>query len=169
MKSIASFLAVGLTLVAVSAFSDDASFYEKLAEAGMAEVMAGQIAQTKGTSGEVREFGALMVEHHGAANKQLADLAKSKNVKLPDAIGAENREALKALQAKEGPRFDSTYLAEQVKAHEEAVQLLKSEIASGTDPEAKAFAQEMLPTVESHLSKAYHLTGQDAKAKTTPN
>ena len=169
MKSIATFLAVGLTLVAVSAFSDDASFYEKLADAGMAEVMAGKIAQAKGTSGEVREFGALMVEHHGAANKQLADLAKTKNVKLPEAIGAENQEALKALQAKEGPRFDSAYLAEQVKAHEEAVLLLKSEIASGTDPEAKAFAQEMLPTVESHLGKAYHLTGQDAKAKTTPN
>ncbi len=48
-----------------------------------------------------------------------------------------------------------------MKAHEEAVQLLKLEIAGSEDAETKAFAEQLLPTVESHLRDAYHLAGQD--------
>ena len=114
----------------------------------------------------MREFGAMMVEHHGEANRKLAKLAQAKGVTLPAAPSESQTEAMKALQAKEGARFDQAYLAEQVKAHEEAVQLLKGQIESGQDADAKAFASELLPTVESHLRKAYQLTGQ--KDKTAP-
>lgn len=53
-----------------------------------------------------------------------------------------------------------------VKGHEEMLQLLKTEIASGQDAAVKAFAQEMLPTVESHLKEARRLTGKEGAAST---
>ncbi len=164
MKTIATVLAVGLTAAALSAMSDDDAFLETLAQAGMAEVEAGKIAERQGISAEIREYGAMMVEHHGEANKKLAELAKSKGVALPATAGEDNLASIEALQSQEGARFDQAYVASQVKAHEEAAQLLKSEIANGQDPDAKAFAQELLPTVESHLKAAYHLAGQDERA-----
>jgi putative membrane protein len=55
------------------------------------------------------------------------------------------------LEVLSGGTFDKSYVEDQVKAHRETVELLKSEIATGQDPDAKAFAQKVLPTVESHL------------------
>ena len=75
----------------------------------------------------------------------------------------------KALQAKEGARFDAEYVAAMVKAHEETVSLLKSEIASGQDPATKALAQELLPTVQNHLNEAYKLAGKDDLSAPKPN
>ena len=164
MNTLATVVLVGLTAVAFSALSDEDAFMEKLAQAGMAEVAAGKMAESKGVSAEVREFGAMMVEHHSAANQKLEKLAITKGVTLPATAGEENLAAMKALQSNEGARFDQAYVASQVKAHEEAVELLKMEIAGSDDAETKAFAAQLLPTVESHLRDAYHLAGQDDRA-----
>ena len=160
MKLIASLIAAGLLSGAALAQADDASFYTKAAQGGMAEVMAGKLAARKATNGEVRDFGAMMAKDHGAANQKLADIAKSKGVKLPETAGEEHLAQYKSLQSQQGARFDAAYLDAQVKAHEETVQLLKSEISSGQDTEARAFAQEILPTVEAHLREAKRLTGK---------
>ena len=154
--------------MAFAAHAAEGDFFHKLAQGGKAEVEAGQLAKDKGTSAEVREFGAMMVDQHGATNQKLEELAKTKGIELPATASQAQLDAIKALQVKKGAQFDQEYLAEQVKAHEETVQLLKSEIASGQDPDAKAFAREILPTVESHLRKAYHLAGKDAIAEEMP-
>ena len=166
MKTVATFVALGLTLLAFSALSDDKSFIEKAAQGGMAEVEAGELAANKATNQEVRKFGMTMAKEHGAANKKLADLAKSKGIELPDSMGEKHMETLETLQATDGPRFDAKYMEDMVKGHEEMVQLLKDEIASGQDAAVKAFAQEMLPTVESHLKEARRLTGKQSAAST---
>ena len=72
------------------------------------------------------------------------------------------------LSGPESVAVNAAYLAEQVRAHENALRLLKSQIISGEDAELTAFAQELLPTVESHLRMAYQLTGQEKKVESTP-
>ena len=161
MNTVATVVLVSLTAVAFSALSDEDAFFEKLAQAGMAEVAAGKIAENKGVSAEVREYGAMMARDHAAANQKLEKLAITKGVMLPATAGEENLAAMKALQSMEGARFDPAYVASQIKAHEEAVQLLKMEIAASQDADTKAFAEQLLPTVESHLKEAYHLAGKD--------
>jgi putative membrane protein len=161
MNTFATVMLVSLTAVAFSALSDEDAFFERLAQAGMAEVAAGKIAENKGVSAEVREYGAMMVKHHAAANQKLEKLAITKGVTLPATAGEENLAAMKALQSMEGARFDPAYVAGQVKAHEKAVQLLKMEIAGSQDLDTKAFAEQLLPAVESQLKEAYHLAGKD--------
>ena len=58
------------------------------------------------------------------------------------------------LEVLSGHAFDSSYVTNQIKAHEDTVALLRKEIASGQDPDAKAFAQKVLPAVEGHLKAA---------------
>ena len=56
----------------------DQSFFNKAAEGGLAEVDAGKLAQSKGASKEVRDFGAMMVADHSKANEKLRGVAARK-------------------------------------------------------------------------------------------
>ena len=64
--------------------SPDSSFMKNAAEGGMSEVELGQLAQQKGNNPAVKDFGAMMVKDHSAANDKLKALAASKQVSLPD-------------------------------------------------------------------------------------
>lgn len=153
MKAMLIALLCSVPLVAVAADNPDESFYKKAAEAGMAEVHAGHMAQEHGSSPAVREFGAMMVKDHSMANDKLKKIAMANNVKLPDGPGMMNKMKEKKTDMKSGESFDKDYIKGQIKAHEDTVALLQKEIDTGKDPEAQAFAKETLPKVKAHLDK----------------
>ena len=142
-----------LIIASAAAFAaaPDASFYKTLAQGGIAEVEAGKLAQQKGADPKVKDFGAMMVKDHSAANEQLKALAAGKGIDLPGSSSTSQMAAKAKLEVLSGGTFDKSYVEDQVKAHRDTVELLKKEIATGQDPDAKAFAQKVLPTVESHL------------------
>jgi len=137
----------------------DASFYKHLAEGGIAEVDAGNLASAKATDPKVKDFGAMMVKDHTAANDKLKALADSKGIKLPTSASVGQMATEAKLKVLSGQTFDDSYIKGQVKAHQQTVALLKKEIASGQDADAKSFAQSILPTVRSHLNAANALAG----------
>ena len=153
MKLVLIALLGTLPLAAWAADNPDESFYKKAAEAGMAEVHAGQMAQEKGTSPAVKEFAAMMVKDHTEANKKLTRIAMAKNIDLPKGPGMMNTAKEKKADMKSGDSFDKEYIQQQIKAHEDTAALLQKEIDSGKDPEAQAFAKETLPKVKAHLAK----------------
>jgi putative membrane protein len=153
MKTLIALLLTSLPALALAQYSNpDKSFYEHAAQGGRVEVAAGKLAQKNGASQAVKDFGAMMVEDHSASNKKLKKLADSKSVKLPEPSLTQEAK-LKMLEMKSGSSFDKDYIESQVKAHKETLELLKKEIDSGKDADAKAFASEILPTVEAHLVK----------------
>lgn len=153
MRKVVTLLLMALPALALADSNPDQNFYEHLAQGGMAEVEAGKLAQQHGASQAVKDFGAMMVKDHSAANEKLKKLADSKSVKLPDGPSMTQKAKKQMLEMKSGSSFDKEYIEGQLKAHEETVDLLKKEIDSGKDADAKAFASEVLPTVEEHLAK----------------
>jgi putative membrane protein len=151
-SAVAALVAMGIGVARAN--SPDSSFYRSLAEGGNGEVALGRLAADRGASSRVKDFGAMMVKDHTAANEQLASLARSKDVSLPDGIGVRERTKETELKALSGSSFDKSYLTEQIKAHRATLELLKKEVDSGSDPDAKAFAEKVLPTVETHLAAA---------------
>jgi putative membrane protein len=146
------FFALMLALpMAAFAADPDASFYKHAAEGGLFEVQAGQIAQNKGNSQQVKDFGAMMVKDHSAANDKLQQLASSKSITLPTSPSVGQMAAKTKLDVLSGDTFDKSYVKGQVKAHQDTIALFRKEINSGQDPDAKAFATATLPTVRSHL------------------
>ena len=133
--------------------SPDQSFYKNLAEAGIAEVEAGKLAQSKGSSQAVKDFGAMMVKDHSAANDKLKTVASNSGTELPTTSSASQMAAKAKLEVLSGDSFDKAYIKNQVSAHRDTEALLKKEIASGQDTNAKAFATDVLPTVKGHLRK----------------
>jgi putative membrane protein len=156
MKRVLAFLALASAPMiwaplVTAADSPDSSFYKHAAEGGIAEVEAGNLAQQKSSNQKVMDFGAMMVKDHTAANEKLKTLAASKNISLPTSSSVGQMATKAKLEVLSGETFDKSYIKGQVKAHQETVALFRKEIASGQDPDAKAFAKETLPTVRSHL------------------
>jgi putative membrane protein len=140
--------------------SPDSSFYKSLAEGGIAEVRLGKLAQQKATDPGVRDFAAMMVKDHSAANAQLRTLASTKNIRLPKGPSVAARAKKAELEVLSGHTFDTSYVSSQIKAHEDTLALLQKEIDSGNDADARAFAQKVLPTVQAHLLAAEKLPTQ---------
>jgi putative membrane protein len=64
--------------------SEDTTFAQKAAEAGMKEVEHGKMAAQKASNAQVKAYANKLVKDHTKANKELTDIAKRKNITLPD-------------------------------------------------------------------------------------
>jgi putative membrane protein len=144
-------LTLALPMAAFSASNPDAAFYKRAAEGGIAEVEAGRLAQDKGSSQQVKDFGAMMIKDHSAANDKLQSIAATKDVTLPTSSSVGQMASKAKLEVLSGDTFDKSYVKGQVTAHRETVALFRKEISSGQDADAKAFAAATLPTVRAHL------------------
>ncbi len=151
--------------VAFGADDPDATFYKKAAESGIFEVDAGNQAQQKANKQAVKDFGAMMVKDHTAANDQLKTLAASKNISLPTSASVGQIAEKGKLDVLSGDTYDKSYITGQLKAHREAVALFKNEIASGQDADAKAFAQATLPALKHHLKAAQAIAAENGWSK----
>jgi putative membrane protein len=161
VKRLISCLIVLLPAIAWSAAkTPDHEFFKHAAEGGIAEVAAGNLAQSKGNSQAVKDFGAMMVKDHTDANAKLKSIAAGENVDLPSSASAVQMASKAKLEVLTGEAFDKAYIKNQVTAHEQTVSLFKKEIATGTDSQAKAFAKETLPTVQAHLRKIRDIAAQ---------
>lgn len=160
-------LMLGLPALALAASHPDASFYKNAAEGGIAEVEAGQLAQEKGNSQPVKDFGAMMVKDHSAANEKLKALASSKDITLPTSPSVGQMATKTKLNLLSGDTFDKSYVKGQISAHRQTIALFRKEMSSGRDADAKAFATATLPTVRSHL-KAITAIAADMGIKTKP-
>jgi putative membrane protein len=138
----------------------DKQFVMKAAQGGMAEVMLGQIAASKGTSADVRNFGNRMVSDHGKANDELKQLAQNKGLALPAEADKESRKFADRLAKVGGKDFDKEYINDMVNDHEKDVNELEKALRDAKDPDLRAWAARTLPMIQDHLKMA-----KDIKAK----
>lgn len=131
----------------------DTAFAAKAAVGGMAEVALGQMAASKGTDNNVKDFGNMMVKDHGKANAELMSIAKGKNLVLPTGLDAEHQAKSDSLSKLSGADFDRAYVKTMVEGHQKTLALMQSEATNGTDAELKAFAAKTAPVVKMHLDE----------------
>jgi putative membrane protein len=153
MPKYAAFLLLMAPVAAFAANNPDAAFYKHAAEGGLAEVELGNLAQQKSTNQSVKDFGAMMVKDHSAANEKLKSVAASKNVKLPGSPSVAQMATKTKLKVLSGNSFDKAYVKDMIKDHQEDIAEFQKEAASGEDADAKAFAEATLPTLQKHLKR----------------
>jgi putative membrane protein len=134
--------------------SADASFMREAAHGGFAEVQTGHLAEQRGASDRVRNFGRRMLTDHGKANVELARLAQSKGVILPTGPNQEQKHAYNRLARLSGRSFDRAYMNDMVSDHVEDVAKFRDEAKNGHDPDVRRWASRTLPTLEMHLAMA---------------
>jgi putative membrane protein len=139
---------------------DPAGFAKEAAAANAFEILSSEVALRRGLSPEVKAFAQTMIDDHRRAQRELHDSATSDNVSLSEDLSMEQRQTLLALEQAEESQFDSAYLSAQMKAHDQAIQLLGSYAADGPPGGLKTYATAHYPAVRNHMVRAQSLTSQ---------
>ncbi len=132
----------------------DRAFLEKAAQANMAEVETGKIAQQKSASEEIRRFGQKMEQDHGKTLKELQAIARNKGVDLPDGPDEAHQAQADMLKRASGKEFDMMYVKNAGVADHKAAKALFEEGKKSKDADIRALAAKTLPVVEHHLEMA---------------
>jgi putative membrane protein len=127
------------------------------------EESAGRQAVAKAKRANVRAFGEMMVKDHGQSEQQLLALAKRKGYNLPAAATGGIQPDLNLQKA--GDNFDKVYVHDMVAGHGNKVQAFEAYTINGKDPDVKAWAQQMLPTIKEHLAHIKMIEKQLAAGK----
>jgi putative membrane protein len=129
-------------------------FMTKVADVGMTEVKLGQMAQDKATSQRVKDFGAMMVKDHTAAGDELKNMARQKNVTLPETMSNDHQKKTDDLNKKTGKDFDKAYMKAMVDGHQSTVSDFEKASKNTKDADVKAWVDKTLPTLRMHLDSA---------------
>lgn len=132
----------------------DLAFVRKAAIGGMAEVELGKLAQRKGSSEPVRQFGAQMVQDHTKTNDELKQIASMKQIDIPQSLDPKHQNDVAHFSTLSGAAFDRAYMKDMVADHRKDIADFKRAAASAKDTDLRTFASRTLPTLESHLQMA---------------
>jgi putative membrane protein len=138
----------------------DRKYFQDIAQANLAEIEAGKLAQKKASAEEVKKFAQHMVDDHGKMLKEQQTLAKSKGVSMPKQPKKEDQSALKKLEGASGGEFDRAYMEQMVKDHEKALKLAQDAAKNAKDRELKQAAEKAVPEIQKHLDMAKQIAAK---------
>lgn len=154
----------GATTVAATPMQDDGAargdrrFMEQAAQDGLFEVEISRLAVSRAADPAVKGFAGMLVEHHSAANTELAQLAGARGVTLPTGLPRGLRKQIDKLGKLSGAEFDKAYVSGVgIRAHRKDIQLFEKAGRSAKDAQLKAWIDKTLPTLREHLAQAQKL------------
>lgn len=152
---------VGLCSLAIgqtgASSSSDTEFMKWAATSNMTEAHLGKMAQEQASSSDVKSFGQTLVQDHTKAYDELSAVAKKTGETVPTGIDIRRNHAIEQLMHDKGAAFDRRFLSHEIQDHKKAIAEFKREAEKGQNPDVKAYAQKMLPTLQEHLQKAEEL------------
>ncbi len=125
---------------------------------------AGALAEQKGTSASVKEFGRMMRKDHHAMRVEGMAVAKKANV-TPSAPSDADAAAEKAAgdslaAAPKGAAWDKSFVDHAVEGHQKVLQFAQDAANATQNADIKAMIQKATPTVQKHLDKAKDIQGK---------
>jgi putative membrane protein len=136
----------------------DSIFIQKASSVGLLQVKLGRLAEEKGSSPAVVEFGKRMVADYSKANEELKAAAKAAGFAAPVLL-RQDQQTFELFTRTGRSSFDKAYMAEMVEQHREEVRLFQGESAGGQVQSLKQLASRMLPEMEQRLSLATQTAG----------
>ena len=149
---------------ATSLSRSDKKMLMDMAQANMAEIEAGRLAQSKSQSEQVKNFAQQMIDDHTKALDDIKQLAQTKGVTLPTELDRAHKALTNKLSSLSGDAFDRRYMAKAgVSDHKKVHGMLNQAQARAKDPDLKALASRTLPVVDQHLNSAQQLNKNTAR------
>jgi putative membrane protein len=158
-------IAIAALLMATPALAQsksDQTFVKKAIEGNLAEVQMGKLAQQKGASDNVRNFGQMLENDHAQNNQQATAVARQLNVTPPSGPNAEQKRTYDRLSKLSGAQFDREFAKAMVSDHKKHIKEFQSE-AKSKNAQVADYAKGTLPHLQQHLQAAESLT-QTAQA-----
>ncbi|HEX3903372.1 MAG TPA: DUF4142 domain-containing protein [Polyangia bacterium] len=131
------------------------------------EIDAGKLAQKKGSTQAMKDYGNKLQRDHQAADNQLSAYAVEAKIDVNGSVPppvARNlqhaKEQMKALENVNGEAFDRRFAEQMVHGHKGAIAMLDKSKSKITDPQLRALLAELEPTLQSHEQVAANLLGE---------
>ena len=148
--------ALALTAPAVSAAgrqpsAQDVNWLETSASGDRFEIVAGRLAEQRGTSPAVRRLGARLVRDHSRSLGELRSVARALGVRVPSAPTPSEVWEINVVRSFTGHGFDVRYASLEVKDHQQDISETSFEAHRGQDPQVMKLARQDLPMLRTHL------------------
>jgi putative membrane protein len=117
----------------------------------MFEVAAGKLAETKGSTQDVRDFATAEVHDHMLVGNKLKAISSSEGVAFSATPNAEFAGKLSRLSGLSGKAFDAAYLSEMATLHDGDGAAFAKESGDGGSPAYRAFGAETHRIVQRHI------------------
>jgi putative membrane protein len=154
--------AAALVVLAQAALAQgDATATKFLTDAirgNIAEVKMGELAQQRGKSDDVRDYGETLAKDHSMGAQKTTALAKKLGITAPTEPPADALQTYEALAKLSGEEFDHQFAAHMVMGHQKEIAKYTEQSRDASNPEVAALAKETLPTLEKHLATAQALS-----------
>jgi putative membrane protein len=137
----------------------DRAWLKHVAQADLAEIATGTLAQQNGTSEGVKALGAMLVADHTKHLQQVQQLAGRVGAKVPTAPAPWQQWQAAVLATFSGAAFDQQWASAQVADHLTNIDETQDEIADGCNRGVRALASATLPVLQTHLAEAQKLAG----------
>jgi putative membrane protein len=162
--ALAGALAGGAAMAQTKADKDSQKFIKAAIQGDIAEIDVGKLAQEKGQSDAVKQYGAMLVKDHGEHKAKAEEAASQLGVAAPSGSGVGSKATYAKLKVLSGSTFDRSFAKAMVKDHQEDIKEFQKE--SSKNDAAGKLAKESLPTLQKHLEAAQSLEKQTAQKQT---
>jgi putative membrane protein len=134
------------------------TFLTNTAVANLFEIESSKAALAKTKTDKIKAFANLMVtDHTGAGTKFKQAVTDAKLTPPAEKLDAKHQALLDDLKKKDGAAFDTAYVKAQHDGHVETVAMFEAYAKGGDNARMKQFANEMLPTLKTHLDQVSKL------------
>jgi putative membrane protein len=118
------------------------------------ERQEGRLAEVRGVTPRVRDFGRMMVRDHTNTTMALKGAIRHAGLPAPPPpkLTDQQQANLATLKAARGPDFDRTYVQQQIEAHQTALGVMQAYAAGGDNRVLRKAAAQTAPIVRRHLT-----------------
>lgn len=148
----------------------------KLHHVNQMEMDIGKVAAERARSADVKAFAARLVKDHTQADAKLTELAKKRDVTIPEPTAKDDAEkkqmddektTMDRLKQLEGEEFDREFATAMVAGHTNALKLVTEAKNQVKDPQLLALVKSMEPALKKHLAAATKLAGKGKDQKSS--
>ena len=138
---------------------DDPTIVAIFDAANTADIETGKLASEKGSTKEVRDFGAMLMRDHTAVRQMGRDLASKLSVTptppAEDATAAVHAKAMIDLKSKRGAAFDHAFLQHEVAFHKGVIDAVTTTLLPAIqNAELKDLVVKVAPAFQAHMIAA---------------
>jgi len=162
-----AFTARAQTAQAGTAKLDDPTIVAIFDAANSWDIETGNIAVKKGSTKEVRDFGAMLARDHKMVRQQGRDLAKKLNVTPTPpadfAMAKDHEAAVKKLNSLSGKEFDTAFLQHEVDFHKAVIDAVTTTLLPALqNAEVKDLVTKVAPAFAAHMAAAQNMLNKGA-------
>jgi putative membrane protein len=141
---------------------DDATIVAIFDNANTVDIETGKLAAKRGSSNEVRQFGAMLARDHEMVRQQGRDLAKKLGVTPTppegDQSAQEQAAVIRRLSGLRGAEFDRAFLQREVQFHKDVIAAIETTLLPAIkNEELRALVVKVAPAFQAHLAMAENL------------